>query len=507
MRTAPQVPKPSASLAERFDLIPSMDQGALTVSVEMPKGTKLSETKKVVDQVAAEIQDIPEISEWYVVAGDTSTDTASINVNLVNIKSRDRSTDEVADEIQSRTHSIPGAKITATASSSAMGMFASSADIQFQINGDDTQVLRQIGEDMVELLNQQEWASEASSSMAEAVPEASITIDRVKASSYGITAASVASAISTAITGSTPTQYKVSGDEIDIRLMQDPDQIQYLSDLQSITVTAANGTPIPLTELAEISVTEGAVEITRINQHRYITISASANGMDTGTARTRVEALLNTYEFPEGYDYSFTGNLDEIIDTFLSLGIVLIVAVLLVYMIMASQFESFIHPLIIMFSLPLGLTGSVFGLFITGNTVSAVGVMGAIMLVGMVVNNAIVLVDYTNQLMARGYSCRDALLEAGPTRLRPILMTTLTTVLGLIPMAISVEEGTEMQRPLAISLMFGLTVSTVVTLVFIPVLYDIVDRFRKNSNKRGKRSSLKEGPHGEAVHELTSQTH
>lgn len=481
-----------------FNLIPNMDQGSASISIEMPKGTILSETSKVVDQVTGKLQDIPEIKEWYVTAGGSATDTASVTINLVDKGDRKRSTDEVTDDIRERVKTIAGADITASASSSAMGSFGSSSDVQFQINGDDTEELRAIGNDLMEQLQKESWVTDVTSSLDEAVPEASIVIDRVKASSYGITASSIASAVSTAVAGSVPTQYKVSGDEIDVRIMENPDRVRYIDDLQGITVPAANGTPVPLTEVANITVADGATQITRTNQHRYISLGANTTDIDAATARSNTEAVLNRYNFPEGYDYSFTGTLDSLVETFTSLFVVLIVAILLVYMIMAAQFESFIHPFIIMFSLPIALTGGILGLFITGNTVTAAAFMGFIMLVGMVVNNAIVLVDYTNQLRQQGMGCIEALEKAGPTRLRPILMTTLTTVLGMVPMALSSEEGTEMQRPMAIAIIFGMTFSTVITLVFIPALYAGVDKFR-HGRKKKKAQSLKEGPRGEAM--------
>lgn len=484
-----------------MDLIPSMDQGSASISIEMPKGTVLSETSKVVDQVTAKIQDIPEIEEWYLTAGGSSTDRASVTVNLVGKDQRKRSTDEVVDEIRNRVKEIAGAEITASSSSSAMGSFGSSSDVQFQLNGDSTEQLRAIGNDLMVQLEKESWVTDVTSSLDDAVPEASITIDRVKASSYGITAASIASAVSTAVTGSVPTQFKVNGDEIDVRIMEDSDRIRYLDDLQGITVSAANGSPVPLTEVARVTVADGATQITRTNQHRYITIGANTTDIDAATARRNTEAVLSRYNFPEGYEYEFTGTMDSMVETFTSLFIVLIVAILLVYMIMAAQFESYIHPFIIMFSLPIALTGGILGLFVTGNTVTATAFMGFIMLVGMVVNNAIVLVDYTNQLRERGMGCVEALEQAGPTRLRPILMTTLTTVLGMVPMAVSTAEGTEMQRPMAISIIFGMTLSTVITLVFIPVLYAGVDKFRHMRKKKKNAQRLKEGPHGEAMPE------
>ena len=233
--------------------------------------------------------------------------------------------------------------------------------------------------------------------------------------------------------------------------------------------------------------TDGALQINRENQKQYVSVSANTSGIDTNTAQRLIDEKLATYPFPEGYEYTYGGTTEEMVKAFTSLALVLIISIILIYMIMASQFESLIYPGIVMFAMPLALTGGVFGLLITGNTITVNAFMGFIMLVGMVVNNAIVLVDYTNQLRERGMTCYDALIEAGPNRLRPILMTTLTTIIGMLPMALGVGEGMETQKPLAITIIFGMTISTMVTLVLIPVLYlgvtNFRDKFRKNHPK------------------------
>lgn len=465
------------------DLMPEMDQGSANINIEMPKGTVLSETSKVVDQVISRIGDVPEMEQWYLMAGGSSTDSATLTINLVPREQRKRSTNEIARELQNRMDNIAGAKITVSASSSAMGSFSSSADVQFNILGDTTDQLMEASNGVIALLEESGKFQDVTSSLSDPVPEANIRINRTKAAPYGITASSIASALNLAVTGSTATTYRVGGDEIDVRVMQPENSTQYLSDLKNITVTSALGTPIPLTEVADIEIRDGASEITRNNQHRYITISANTEGLDAGTAQTELTALLDHYNFPEGCSYEFSGNLESMMESFQSLFIVLVVSILLVYMIMAAQFESFLYPFLIMFSLPLALTGGVLGLFLTRNTITVVCLMGFIMLVGMVVNNAIVLVDYTNQLRQAGMPCEQALLEAGPTRLRPILMTTLTTVIGMIPMALAISEGTEMQKPMAIVIIFGMVISTMVTLVFIPVLYSGVERFRRRKKK------------------------
>ncbi|MEA4816547.1 MAG: efflux RND transporter permease subunit [Lachnospiraceae bacterium] len=479
-----------------LNLIPDMDQGSLSINISLPSGSSIDETTKITNEVIERIKDIPETKEWYGMVGNSSTDTTDLVLNFVDKKDRNRSTNEIAEDIKERLKGLAGAETTVTVSTMAMGDFSSASDVSVNIVGDDTDELRKIGNDLVEILNNNKSFKEASTSIDDAVPETVVTIDRAKASTYGITSSAIASALSSSITGSTTSQFKVDGDEIDITLREEKDSIKYISDLSNVKIPTTSGLLVPLTEVADITVKEGAYQITRIDQHKYISVNANTEGIDANTAKKELTEILDSYIFPSGYYYEFTGTLDSLTDTFSKLLLVLVVAILLVYMIMASQFESFIYPLIVMFSLPLGLTGSVFGLFITRNTITVTSFMGFIMLTGMVVNNAIVLIDYTNQLRERGLECDEALIEAGPTRLRPILMTTLTTILGLLPMALSNTEGTEMQRPMAITIMFGLTISTIVTLIFIPVLYSGVEKYRlkKRRERKAIKKALKEQP-------------
>ena len=481
-----------------FDMFPDMDQGEANINIELPSGSPITQTTKIVNQVVELVEEVPELESWYVQAGESSTDQATVTLNLVDKEERSRSTEDVVNALKEDLAGIAGAEITASASTSAMGAFDMGAGIQVQITGSEMDTLREVSEEVTALLNEQPWITEITSSMQDSVPQANIRINRDKASAYGITAGSIASAVSLSVTGNVSTQYKVDGEEIDVRIMEDPDSLRDINDLESVTVTSAAGFQVPLSEIAEISIEDSSVEILRTNQQRYVTLEGDFVGMDASSAKNKISQILDNYDFPEGYGYQFSGSLEMLTDTFYNLILVLIVAVLLVYMIMAAQFESFLYPMIIMFSLPLALTGGILGLFLTGDSLTTPSFMGLIMLVGMVVNNAIVLVDYTNQLVKKGLSCDEALIEAGSTRLRPILMTTLTTVLGLIPMALTVAEGTEMQRPLAISVMSGLLLSTLITLIFIPVLYSWVEKFRTKGRKRQRRQRYTEGDHGEA---------
>lgn len=470
-----------------MDFMASMDEGVATISVDLPNGTDLDTTEETTLEVLYRLQDIPEADVVYANVGSgmlsSGTNSASITMNLVDAKDRKRSTEEVCDDIEKLLADIPGADITVSSSDSAMGSLAS-ADVTMNVYGYDAATLVDVEDELIDKLSQVDGLSDVEGSTGDTVPEAKVTIDRAKASQYGITTASVAGALSTAISGSTATQYKLDGTEIDVVIRYDTNSVNYLTDLNNLTVTSAYGTQVPLSDVATVTMDESATTIMRENQKNYITISANADNMSTSEAQKLVEKAMADIELPDGCTYQFSGMMEKMNDTFRSLEIAMVVAVLLVYMIMASQFESLRYPFIVMFSMPLAITGAILGLLITGNTITMPAMMGFVMLIGMVVNNGIVLVDYTNQLMDRGMNCYDALTSAGPRRLRPILMTTLTTVLGMVPMALATSEGSEMMQALAIAVIFGLTLSTVVTLIFIPVLYMWMNERKRKSNAR-----------------------
>lgn len=487
-----------------MDFMASMDEGVATISVDLPNGTDLDTTEETTLEVLYRLQDIPEADVVYANVGSgmlsSGTNSASITMNLVDAKDRKRSTEEVCDDIEKLLADIPGADITVSSSDSAMGSLAS-ADVTMNVYGYDAATLVDVEDELIDKLSQVDGLSDVEGSTGDTVPEAKVTIDRAKASQYGITTASVAGALSTAISGSTATQYKLDGTEIDVVIRYDTNSVNYLTDLNNLTVTSAYGTQVPLSDVATVTMDESATTIMRENQKNYITISANADNMSTSEAQKLVEKAMADIELPDGCTYQFSGMMEKMNDTFRSLEIAMVVAVLLVYMIMASQFESLRYPFIVMFSMPLAITGAIIGLLITGNTITMPAMMGFVMLVGMVVNNGIVLVDYTNQLMDRGMNCYDALTSAGPRRLRPILMTTLTTVLGMVPMALATSEGSEMMQALAIAVIFGLTLSTVVTLIFIPVLYMWMNERKRKSNARktAKRIAKNAKQHAEEL--------
>jgi HAE1 family hydrophobic/amphiphilic exporter-1 len=372
----------------------------------------------------------------------------------------------------------------------SMGSLGGSG-FSIKIKGDDNDTLKEIADDLVEEISKLDGAKDVESSLDDASTEANIIINRAKASQYGLTTQSIASAVSAANSGSVATEYRTGGTEIDVRIMYPDEDIEYVKDLNNLTITNQQGVAIPLTEVASIEMGEGALTISRENQQTYITVSGEIGDLDTSTQQTMVTQVLDNYVFPDGYSYEFGGMMQKMQETFSSLFNCIIVAILLVYMVMASQFESFIYPFIIMFSMPMSITGGIVGLLVTGNSLTSTAYMGLIMLVGMVVNNGIVLVDYTNQLLERDeeLGVNEALTMAGRSRLRPILMTTLTTVIGMIPVALALGSGMETNQSMGIVIVFGLTIGTLVTLIFIPLLYSgfnsIKNRlFRRSKNKR-----------------------
>jgi len=274
-----------------------------------------------------------------------------------------------------------------------------------------------------------------------------------------------------------------------VRVQFPENERKTFEQLKSIKIAAPTGSEVPLSDIAEIRIEQGPVTITREGQERYVNVSSQVFGRDIGSISRDIQKGLKGLSLPSNYSIEFGGQQQEMVEAFSSLAMALLLAVVLVYMIMAAQFESLLHPFVIMFSVPLAYTGSALGLVITGRALSVPAFIGVIMLAGIVVNNAIVLVDYINTLRKSGLERNAAIIKAGPTRLRPILMTTLTTILGLIPLALGIGEGAEAEAPLATVVIGGLTTSTILTLVIIPVVYTIFDDIAAKAKRRRKAAA------------------
>lgn len=478
------------------EFFPSMDQGQFTVSIKMPDGSLLSEADAVARKIEDIIANIPDVDTMFVsvggsggisLSGSGSGDTASINVSLKPLRQREKSTAEIVEDIREKASMISGAEINVTEAGMSMGMLSGGAPLSIKISGPDLETLETLSQEVELILNEIEGTRQVESSISGSRPEARIYVNRDRASYYGLGTAQVASLVRTTVEGRVATRYRVDGEEIDINVQFPEENMRTYEQLKGIKIASPIGVEVPLSDIAEISIEKGPISISRSNQERYVTVSSQLFGRDIGSVMEDANDKLQSLSLPSEYSIEFGGEVKEMQEAFISLGQALLLAIVLVYMIMAAQFESLLHPFVIMFSVPLAYSGSALGLVLAEVSLSVPSLLGVIMLAGIVVNNSIVLVDYINQLRQRGMERQDAILEAGPTRLRPILMTTLTTILGLVPLALGIGEGAEMQTPMAVVVIGGLITSTVLTLVIIPVIYTLFDdiSIRWNRKKHG----------------------
>ncbi len=476
-----------------MEFMPTTDESGVAVNITMPKGALLSQTEAITEKALEKISTFEEITDiTYTIGsqstgsfGEKRTDQATIDIKLVDKNERKRSSAEVAIAMSDALKDVAGAEFSCSASGSSMGQFAGGNSIDIFVKGSDLETLEGIANDVKGIISNIQGTRDVKTSVESVSPQAVISVDRNKASSYGLSASSVSSIINTAITGTVATTYKIDGDEIDIRIMQNKDDFNYINDVNNILIPTPTGVSIPLYELAEIEIKELPTSITRENQQRYISITGSLVGRASGSVDSEIREAMKDYNMPSGYSWGVSGQSQQMAETFGGLGVALVIAVFLVYMIMAAEFESLIYPFIVMFSIPVAMTGALLGLWVFGATLNITSFLGLIMLAGIVINNAIVLIDYTNLLIReRGMSAKEAVLAAGPVRLRPILMSVLTTVLGLAPLMFSTGQGSELMLGLATVVVSGLLLSTLVTLLLIPTIYIIVDNTRQRFRKK-----------------------
>lgn len=481
------------------ELMPQMDESMVSIGVEMPVGSDLEDVSAMADRaVDIALEQVPEIESIYYSTGGASMSTtstansASITVNLVDKSDRDRTSQQVADDLRPYMQDLAGAEISVEASGT-MDMSSMTGDaISVTLRGDDYDKLSQTAEQLAGQLAALPGAIEVSSSASDQVPEVEITLNRANASRFGLTAATIGQAVRGELSGQTATQLKVNGEEITVTVRGDSRAETSIDALKSVMIPTQTGGSVPLSLVANVDTVLAPQSINRLNQSRTVTITGGADDtVSTAEMSQAVQGVLDTFELPDGITYETGGEMEEMINTFTQLAYALVVALGLVYFVLASQFESFVMPVIIMTILPIGLLGSLFTLPLTGNKISMVAFIGVIMLAGTVVNSSIVLIDYMNIRRKRGEDKDTAILNACPRRVRPVLMTTLTTVLGLLPMVFSNGEGAEMMRPMAIVMITGMVVSTIVTLLFTPVYYSLIDsltqRVRTRSAERHAR--------------------
>ncbi len=469
------------------ELLPSADEGSFTVSIDLPYGTSLQDKDKVSAEVEAYVAAIPELSHYAMSIGGASmfstTENPSISVTLLKKWERNKSTAQIVGEMNEKLSNFVGADIKAEESSS-MGLMLGGSDMTVILKGKELSGLEKIGNDLIDSISKIKGVSTAELDLTEGNPEIKIKIDRSTASYYGVSAYQLASSLKTAINGSTSTRLKVEGNEIDIRLSLSDKYTQSVENMKQILVTGVTGAQVPVGQIATFEYDNSPNAINRMNQERYVNLDINVEGRDLGSVSKDVNKLVDGYPFPEGYYKDSGGQQKEMMDAFSSLMLALIVSIALVYLLLAAQFESMVLPFIVMMSIPFAMSGAFIAMFLTGTRLSMTSFLGLIMLVGIVVNNAILLIEFISH-NKKNMGTHEALVQAGKLRLRPILMTAMTTCVGMIPISLGLGEGGEMLAPMAISIIGGLTASTLVTLILIPVLYSVIDE------KRGQRTAKK----------------
>ena len=487
--------------AAGMELIPEMDQGQVSVSISMPNGSTMEDTAAIQDRIAGIVMDtVPETEQIYYSTGDStsimsSASGASVTVSLVDLDKRDRSAQEVTKQLRRDLADIAGCEITVSASES-MGM-STDSDISVELTGSDYDQLADTANDLVQKIEAIPDAINVESSAGEQTPRVAVKVRRENASRFGLTPAAIGGLVRGELTGSTATTLRMNGEEYDVTVSGDEDVATSLDSLRSMQLPTATGGNVPLSSVADVYTELSPQSIVRKNQKETVTITGESESGDANAITEKVNALLDSYEVPEGVE---VGNGDtmasQMAETTGSLMLALAVAIALVYFILATQFNSFALPVAIMLILPIGLLGSMILLAPTGNHVSMVALLGVIILAGTVVNSSIVLIDYTLQRRERGEDKNTAILNACPRRVRPVLMTALTTILGLVPMVFSGGEGSEMMKPMGIVMMTGMVVSTIATLFITPVYYSLTDSVAERLKKLVRLPHRKNGKRG-----------
>ena len=476
-------------------LMPDTDQGTVNISVSTPSGTELEQTAAYSDRIVAIAQEeCPEIETLYAI---NQAESATIMLDVGSKSDRDRSSKQIANDLREALRDIAGCDITVSDYSMMMGggMSGSSDDISVSITGADQDMLETIAADLTAEIRALPDAIDVKSSLDDTIPAVKVAVRQTAASQYGLTSATIGGAVRAELTGVTATTVTIDGTELDVVIRGSGASAESLDALRSMPLATPTGGSVPLSAVADVSVELSPQSIARSNQSREVTITGSTiSGSATEISR-QIQELLDGYDMPEGYSAEIGGSYSQMMENFGKLGLALLVAIGLVYFILASQFESFLMPVIVMMILPLSLSGALFGLPITRQDISMIVLLGLIMLTGTVVNSSIILVDYINVRRAAGQDRESAILAACPLRVRPIMMTTMTTVLALIPMALGIgSEGSEIMQPLGIVMIFGMLISVLVTLLFTPVFYSILDSFAERVGRpfRTKQAKKKE---------------
>ncbi len=463
------------------ELIPQLSQGAYDVEFRLPPGTPLEQTDGVIHRVQHAASTNPDVRLTFASAGsgnrmDANPDQGGENWGELHValQSGESEAEEARtmSAIRSELGRVPGLQYKFNRPT----LFTFDTPIEIEISGYDLAALKNTSQRIATRLSALDRFADVKSSMETGHPEIQIHFDRERASALGLAVHDVARTVVGKVRGDVATRYSWHDRKIDVLVRAQESDRESIDRIRRLIVNPESPRPVTLDAVADVVIDVGPSEIRRVGQQRVALITANLARGDLGAAATEIRQIIDATAVPTGLNVRLAGQSEEMAISFRSLLFALALAIFLVYLVMASQFESLVHPFVIFFTIPLAGIGAVLALWLTGSTISVVVFIGFILLAGIVVNNAIILVDLINQLRAAGTPRIEAIVEAGRLRLRPILMTTLTTALGLLPMAAGWGEGAELRSPMAVTVIGGLLVSTVLTLLVIPVMYSVVDR-------------------------------
>ena len=475
------------------EFFPEVDSGEVEVVLEMAEGTRGEVTVRTTEQMLSAVNAVPEMEASYAIAGQTKkgfltalgfdegTNIGRIGGRLVDKSERTRSAKAIAATLRDRVMELPGiSKFSASAVSSIQKAFLGGGQsISIEVLGHDIEATNKIAEKIHGIVKNVPGTVDISVSRKQPRPEIRVHLDRDKAASLGLNVAIVADALRTNYYGFDDTKFREAGDDFDIELRLKKDERRSIQQIGETPLMTLTGQIVKLRNVATIEETFGPVEIARKNRIRITHVRAGVQGRVLGDVVRDIREKMIALDLPPGVSIEWGGEVEEQRKAFNDLTLLLILGVTLVYMVMAAQFEDFIDPFIIMFSVPFAFVGVIWAFTLTGTALNIITFIGIIMLMGIVVKNAIVLVDYIKQLKRRGMNLHDAIVNGGKTRLRPILMTSLTTIFGMTPLAISRGEGSEVWNALGITVISGLLISGLVTLILVPLVYSVVHGYRQ----------------------------
>ncbi|SFL40079.1 efflux RND transporter permease subunit [Pelosinus propionicus] len=463
---------------------PTYDSGEFNVILTATSGTSMDKMKELVEPIEKQVLAIPELESSFVLIGaNRQLNKVSIGVRLIDGDKRSRSMSQIMDELRVKFRNVKNLKV-AVQSNQGLGR-GDSRPVQVGLRGPELEVLNRSAYDLAEAIKQIPGTTDVDISSDQSEPEVQIKLDAIKAADTGIDSTIAGDVIQIAFLGkTTKNQYNVADSDYDIRVQLQPANRLSIQDVANLRISSKTGTFVRLGDIADIKFSSGPTQIDRESRQRQVIVYANTVGASTGEVLNKVKELIPDLNLPLGYTYKFVGQAQMMQDSFKEIGKALLLAVILIYMVLAAEFESFVHPLTIMLSLPFSLVGAILGLLISGKTINMMSLIGIIMLMGLVTKNAILLIDNTMHLQKKGMPITDALVEAGALRLRPILMTTMAMIFGMMPVALGLGAGAELRSSMGVVLIGGLVTSTFLTLIIVPLVYFLIDKIQQSSKKR-----------------------